>query len=115
LRGRKMARKKNNKGSVKLKKEDSVKVVAGRERGKTGRILRVDRENGRVFIHGINMVKKAVKKRKQTDRGGIIDIEAAVDVSNVMIVCSKCGPTRIGFKIENGSKVRICRKCGEPL
>ena len=67
-----------------------------------------------MYIHGINMVKKAVKKQKQNDRGGIIDIEAAVDVSNVMIVCPKCGPTRIGLKVDGDTKTRVCRKCGGP-
>lgn len=100
---------------IKLKKEDSVRVVNGKERGKTGRILRIDRDNGRVFIHGMNMVKKAVKKRKQNDRGGIIDIEGSVAVSDVMIICSACGPTRIGYKREGDEKVRVCRKCGGAL
>ncbi len=100
---------------VKLKKEDSVRVIAGKERGKTGRILRVDHAKGRVFLHGINMVKKAVKKRKQNDRGGIIDIEGSIAVSDVMIICAKCGPTRIGYKFDGDAKVRICKKCGEPL
>jgi large subunit ribosomal protein L24 len=102
-------------GRVKLKKEDSVRVITGKERGKTGRILRIDRAKGRVFLHGINMVKKAVKKRKQNDRGGIIDIEGSIAISDVMILCAKCGPTRIGYKIDDEAKVRICKKCGEPL
>jgi large subunit ribosomal protein L24 len=61
------------------------------------------------------MVKKAMKKRKQTDRGGIVEIEAALHISNVMIVCKKCGPTRLGYKIEGETKKRVCRKCGEVL
>jgi large subunit ribosomal protein L24 len=61
------------------------------------------------------MVKKAVKPRRQNDKGGIIDLEAALDISNVMIVCKKCGPTRIGFSGEKRNKQRICRKCGEAL
>ena len=61
------------------------------------------------------MVKKAMKKRKQTDQGGIIEIEAPIDLSNVMIVCKKCGPTRIGYKISGETKQRVCRKCGEAL
>lgn len=101
--------------NIKLKKDDSVRVIAGKERGKTGRILRVDRTKGRVFLHGVNMVKKAMKKRKQNDRGGIIDIEGSIAVSDVMIICAKCGPTRIGYKTDGGEKVRVCRKCGEPL
>ncbi len=106
---------KKQKTSVKLKKEDSVRVVAGKERGKTGRILRIDHAKGRVFLHGINMVKKAVKKRKQNDRGGIIDIEGSIAISDVMIMCPKCGPTRIGYKFDGDTKVRVCRKCGEAL
>jgi len=100
---------------IKLKKEDQVRVIAGREKGKVGKIIRIDRAGGRVLIQGINLVKKALKKRKQNDKGGIIDIEAPLDVSNVMIMCKKCGPTRIGFKISKDKKLRICRKCGEAL
>lgn len=101
--------------TIKLKKEDSVRVIAGKEKGKTGRILRIDHAKGRVFLHGINMVKKAVKKRKQNDRGGIIDIEGSLAISDVMIMCAKCGPTRISFKFDGDAKVRVCRKCGEAL
>jgi large subunit ribosomal protein L24 len=102
-------------GKIKIRRDDQVQVVAGRDRGKKGRVLSVDREKGRVVVEGLNMVKKAMKKKKQTDRGGIIEIEAALQVSNVMIVCRKCGPTRIGYKLAEGSKVRVCRKCGEAL
>jgi large subunit ribosomal protein L24 len=99
----------------KLRKEDQVQVIAGKDKGKQGKIVRIDREKGRAIVAGVNMVKKAMKKRKQTDRGGIIEIEAAIQVSNVMIVCRKCGPTRIGYKIEGDAKKRVCRKCGEAL
>ncbi len=101
--------------NTKLRKEDLVQVVAGKDRGKKGKIIRIDHEKGRAIVAGCNMVKKAMKKRKQTDRGGIIEIEAALHLSNVMIVCSKCGPTRIGHKIEGEKKTRICRKCGGGL
>jgi large subunit ribosomal protein L24 len=110
-----MSEKKAPAHPVRLKKDDSVKVVAGKEKGKTGRILRVDRAKGRVYIHGMNMVKKAVRKKKQNDRGGIIDIEAPIDASSVMIICPKCGPSRIGYKIDGETKRRICKKCGETL
>ncbi len=99
----------------KLKKDDMVQVIAGREKGKQGKIVKIDREKGRVIVDGINMVKKAMKKRKQTDRGGIVEIEAPLAISNVMIICKKCGPTRIGYKISSDAKVRVCRKCGEAL
>jgi large subunit ribosomal protein L24 len=99
----------------KLRKEDLVQVVAGKDKGKQGKVVRIDRTKGRVIVAGVNMVKKAQKKRSQTDRGGIVEIEAPLHVSNVMIVCKKCGPTRIGYKIEGESKKRVCRKCGEAL
>jgi len=99
----------------KLKKEDTVEIIAGKDKGKRGRVLRIIRDKDRVLVEGINMVKKAKKKRKQTDRGGIIEIEAPLHSSNLMIVCKKCGPTRIGYKIENDNKSRVCRKCGEAL
>lgn len=99
----------------KLRKEDLVQVVAGKDKGKQGKVVRIDRNKGRIIVAGVNMVKKAMKKRKQTDRGGIVEIEAALHISNVMIVCKKCGPTRIGYKIEGESRKRVCRKCGEAL
>ncbi len=100
---------------LKLRKEDQVQVIAGKDKGKQGKIVKIDREKGRAIIHGVNMVKKAMKKRKQGDRNGIIEIEAPINLSNVMIVCRKCGPTRIGYKIEDDKKRRVCRKCGEAL
>ena len=99
----------------KLKKEDTVQVIACKDKGKRGRILKIDRARDRVIVEGVNIVKKAMKKRKQQDRGGIKEIEAAIHSSNLMIVCKKCGPVRIGYKIEGDKKVRVCRKCGEAL
>ena len=99
----------------KLKKEDTVEIIAGKDKGKRGRVLKILREKDRVIVEGANIVKKAKKRKNQRDRGGIIEIEAALHSSNVMIVCKKCGPTRIGYKIEGDTKTRICRKCGEVL
>jgi large subunit ribosomal protein L24 len=96
-----------------VKKNDEVRIIAGKEKGKNGRVLRVDQVKGRVLVEGVNMVKKAVRKKKQNDRGGIIEIEAPLHVSNVMIVCKKCGPVRTGYRFENDKKVRFCKKCGE--
>jgi large subunit ribosomal protein L24 len=99
----------------KLRKDDQVQVIAGKDKGKQGKVISLSREKGRAIVAGCNMVKKAQKKRKQTDRGGIIEIEAPIAISNIMIVCRKCGPTRIGYKIEGDAKKRVCRKCGEAL
>jgi large subunit ribosomal protein L24 len=100
---------------TKLKKEDLVQVISGKGKGKQGKIVQIDRDKGRAIIQGVNMVKKTMKKKSQNDRGGIIEIEAPVRLCNVMIVCKKCGPTRLGFKIEGDAKKRVCRKCGEAL
>jgi large subunit ribosomal protein L24 len=99
----------------KIRKEDTVEIIAGKDKGKRGRILKILRDKDRVVVEGANLVKKAQKRRRQQDRGGIIEIEAALHSSNVMIVCRKCGPTRIGFKVEGDAKTRVCRKCGEAL
>jgi len=99
----------------KLKKEDTVEIIAGKDKGKRGRILKIIRDKDRVVVEGANIVKKTKKRRNQQDRGGIIEIEAALHSSNVMIVCKKCGPTRIGYKIDGDTKTRVCRKCGEAL
>jgi large subunit ribosomal protein L24 len=100
---------------VKLRKNDIVKVISGKDRGKTGRILRIDRETMRAVVEGLNMVKKAVKQRKQTDKAGITSVEAALSLSKLMIMCKKCGPTRIGYRIEGDAKKRVCRTCGGEL
>ncbi len=100
---------------MKLHKNDNVEVIAGKDIGKRGEIIRVYANKDTVLVRGINMVKKTFRPKSQQDRGGILDIEAPIHVSNVMIICKKCGKTRVGFKIEDGKKTRICRKCGEVL
>lgn len=99
----------------KIRKDDMVEIIAGKDTGKSGRILRILRDKDRVVVEGLNIVKKTQKKRNQNDRGGIIEVEAALHASNVMIICKKCGPTRIGYKFEGTAKKRICKKCGEAL
>ena len=97
----------------KLRKEDTVEIIAGKDKGKRGRILKILRDKDRVVVEGANLVKKAKKRKNQRDRGGIIEVEAAIHSSNVAKVCKKCGPTRIGYKIDGKEKTRVCRKCGE--
>jgi len=99
----------------KLKKEDTVQIIAGKDKGKRGKILRIFRDTDRVVVEGANIVKKTKKRRKQQDRGGIIEIEAAIHSSNVMLVCKKCGPVRTGYKLDGETKTRVCKKCGEAL
>lgn len=100
---------------MKLKKDDTVQVLSGNDAGKSGRIIRIDRKAERVIVHGVNMVKKAMRKKSQQDKGGIAEIEAPIHISNVNILCKKCGPTRIKMDTDGKAKVRKCRKCGDVL
>ncbi|MGL4971522.1 MAG: 50S ribosomal protein L24 [Culicoidibacterales bacterium] len=99
----------------KIRKDDTVEVIAGKDKGKRGNVIRVLRDKDRILVAGVNIVKKAMKKRTQQDRGGIIEIEAPLHISNVMIVCKKCGPVKIGYKIDGENKKRVCRKCGDSV
>jgi large subunit ribosomal protein L24 len=103
------------KAKIRLRKNDVVKVIAGREKGKTGRILSIEGESMRAVVEGLNMVKKAVKQKKQNQKAGITTIEAPLSLAKLMIVCKKCGATRIGYKTDGEKKMRICRKCGGEL
>lgn len=100
---------------IKLRKDDTVEVIAGKEKGKRGDVVKILRDKNAVIVRGLNMAKKAMRKRSQQDPGGIVEIEAPINVSNVMVVCKKCGKTRIGYDVKDGKKIRICRKCGEAL
>ena len=98
-----------------IKKNDTVLVMTGDDKGKRGRVLSVNQEDNKLVIESINVVKKHMKPSKKFQQGGIIDREAPVSMSNVMLLCTKCDkPTRVGNKIlENGKKIRSCKKCGE--
>jgi large subunit ribosomal protein L24 len=100
--------------SVKIKTGDTVKVIAGKDKDKEGKVLSIDQKNGRVLVEGVNMVKKHEKPSGRNQQGGIITREAPIDLSNVMYL-HKGKPTRIGFKIEDGKKVRIARSTGDVL
>lgn len=101
--------------NTKLKKDDMVKVLTGKDKGKTGRILEIDREKGRVVVEGLNMKKKTVRPKSQQEKGGIIEIEGSLHISNVMLVVKNGETTRLGYKIEAGKKVRIAKKTGEAI
>ncbi len=98
-----------------IKKDDTVKVIAGASKNKTGKVLEVLPSEGKVVVEGVGMVTKHTKPRKQGEVGGLIKKEAAIYASKVMYVCPKCNkPTRIGTKVlEDGKKVRFCKKCNE--
>jgi len=101
--------------TTKLKKDDNVRIIAGKDKGKSGRVVKVDRAKNKVIVQGLNIVKKAMKRKNQQDKGGIAEVEAGLHASNVMIICKKCGPTRIKMETDGGAKVRKCRKCGDVL
>ena len=98
-----------------IKKNDKVIVLSGKEKGKIGTILKVDSEKGRAIVEKINMVKRHAKPGGKRAQGGIIEKEAPLPISKLMLVCGKCAePSRIGKRIlEDHSKVRVCKKCGE--
>jgi large subunit ribosomal protein L24 len=98
-----------------IKKNDTVMVISGDEKGKKGRVLSIQAKDRRILIEGVNIIKKHMKPNRQYSQGGIIDKEAPVHLSNVMLLCPKCAnPTRIGNKVlENGKKIRACMQCGE--
>ena len=102
---------------IRLRKGDNVKVIAGKDFGRTGKILRVIPQRGRLIVEGVNFVKKHARRTREDRAGGIHEIEASIHVSNVMLICPKCRqPTRLGkTELADGTKVRTCRKCGEVL
>ncbi|MFZ1986619.1 MAG: 50S ribosomal protein L24 [Desulfatitalea sp.] len=101
----------------KLKKDDKVKVLTGKDRGKIGKVLKVDRKKQRVLVEHVNMIKKHQRPTAQNRQGGIVESEAPLDWSNVMLMCNKCvKPVRIKMQqLDDGKKVRVCRKCNEQI
>ena len=105
---------------IKIRKDDTVKVITGSDKGKTGRVLQVDRDKGKVLVEGIAIVKRHTRPNPQRQiKGGIAERESLISVSNVMLLTSDGKPTRVGFKIEGSGdterRVRISRKTGETL
>ena len=101
---------------MKIRKGDNVQVLSGNDKGKTGEVLEVIPKTEKVIVKGINVRKKHVKPRKQGEEGGIIPVECAIHSSKVNVVCPKCGKAaKIGYKEENGEKIRICKKCGTKI
>jgi large subunit ribosomal protein L24 len=100
-----------------IKKNDKVKVVAGKDSGKVGKVIRVDRKKDRILVENINIVKRHTRPNAQNRQGGIIESEAPIHRSNVMLLCNKCiQPVRIKMQqLDDGRKVRVCRKCNEQI
>ncbi len=102
---------------MKIRKNDTVQVMAGKDRGKRGKVRFAYPKKNRIIVEGINFIKKHSRARGQVRQAGIIDLEAQIDASNVMLLCGKCNrTTRVGFTfLDDGRKVRICRKCKEVI
>jgi large subunit ribosomal protein L24 len=100
-----------------LKKNDTVKVLAGKDKGKTGKVLRVYPARGRAIVQGVNFIKRHARQTRQDQQGGIIQREASINITNLAVVCKGCNRTvRVGRDIlKDGSKVRYCKKCNEVL
>jgi large subunit ribosomal protein L24 len=98
---------------VAIRKDDEVMVISGKDRGARGRVVRVLPREGRIMVEGIARAKKHARPSKRRQQGGIVDVELFVDISNVQLVCRSCGqPTRVGYRVEDDQKVRVCRRCG---
>ncbi len=101
---------------VDIRRNDTVKVISGRDKGKQGRVLRVFPDEGKVLVEHISMVKKHVRPNPQRNiKGGIAEQESRISLSNVMLVCGTCGPVRVGHELHGERKVRVCKKCGTTL
>ena len=100
-----------------IKKGDTIVVLSGKDKGKQGKVLKSDPKGGKVIVEGVNVAMKHRKPRKQGEEGGIVKMETPIYACKVMLVCPKCGkPTRPAFRIlDDGSKTRVCRKCGETI
>jgi len=97
---------------MKIKKGDTVLIISGKDKGRTGKVFRALPKEASILVEGINLRKKHVRPKKQGEKGQIVDVPAVLDVSNVKIICPKCGKAvRVGYKVESDKKIRVCKKC----
>ena len=101
---------------MRIKKGETVQVLSGNDKGKTGEVLEIIPKTEKIVVKGVNIRKKHVKPRKQGEEGGIIPVECSIHSSKVNVVCPKCNkPTRVGYKIEKNDKIRVCKRCGAKI
>ena len=102
--------------SLTIRKGDRVKVIAGKDKGKEGKVLRSMPETERVVVENVHMIKKHTRPSQKNQQGGIIEMEGTIHVSNVMLVCPNCGqPTRVSRRRDDGTRIRTCKKCGKDI
>ena len=101
---------------MKIKKDDTVLIISGKYRGKKGKVLRTFPKEKKILVEGVNLVKKHQRPKKTGEKGQIVELLKPIDISNTKLICPKCAkPTRIGYKIIEGKKYRICKKCGQEI
>jgi len=101
---------------MKVKKGDNVLIISGKDKGRTGKIIRALPKSSKVLVEGINLKKKHVRPKREGEKGQIVEIPATLDISNVKIICPKCGKaTRVGYAIDKDIKKRICKKCKQEI
>jgi len=101
---------------MKVKKGDNVLIIVGKDRSRAGKVLKALPKESKILVEGINLRKKHVRPRREGEKGQIVDAAAPMNVSNVKIICPKCGKAaRVGYKISGGKKARICKKCGQEI
>jgi large subunit ribosomal protein L24 len=101
---------------MKIKKNDKVLIISGKDKGRKGKVIEVFPKKGSLVVEGINMIKKHIRPKKSGEKGQVVQLPSPMDSSNVKIICKNCDkPTRIGYKLSSGKKVRICKKCGKEI
>lgn len=101
---------------MKIKKEDQVLIISGKDRGKKGKVLEVSPKLGKAIVEGVNLRKKHVKPKRSGEKGQTVETPSAINISNLKLICSKCGKTaKTGYKITGNKKYRVCKKCGAEL
>jgi large subunit ribosomal protein L24 len=102
---------------VRIRKNDKVKIVAGKDKGKIGKVLKIVKKKDRILVENINKIKRHTRPNAQNRQGGIVEKEAPIHMSNIMLMCNKCmSPVRVKMQIlEDGKKLRVCRKCAESI
>ena len=101
---------------MKIKKGDKIRVIAGKDNGREGKVEKVFRNGGKILILNVNTYKKHIKKNEKLPQGGRVDLPRPIDISKVMLICPKCNkPTRVGYKVEKSKKYRICKKCDSKI
>lgn len=101
---------------MRIKKGDQVQIIAGKDKGKSGKVTKTIPHAGKIVVDGLNMVKKHVRARREGEKGQRVEIAAPLDASNAMLVCPQCGkPSRVAYKITAKDKTRVCKKCGKEI